>query len=196
MLASAPVTASIAVTSFETTFSAERFSSTLPVLSTWSLLRHAARASAATATRIKVRIRPCSGQKKGLPANTDNPLIRQHLHEWRRRNYIALLAAALALLAALFAVSAAALAVSAAFTAFMSVAFMAFMSVAFMSVVVAFMSVVVRFSSTFMVLLALSLLLQAATARAAPATRIRARIQNSLIIAICSGIPRRKSRAQ
>src|SRR6185437_2894493 len=49
--------------------------------------------------------------------------------------------------------------------AFMSVAFM---SVAFMSV--AFMSVVVRFSSTFMVLLALSLLLQAATARAAPAT--------------------------
>jgi hypothetical protein len=70
--------------------------------------------------------------------------------------------------------------------AFMSVAFMAFMSVAFMSVVVvvAFMSVVVRFSSTFMVLLALSLLLQAATARAAPATRIRARIQDSLFIAI------------
>src|SRR6185437_11857905 len=54
---------------------------------------------------------------------------------------------------------------------------------AFMSV--AFMSVVVRFSSTFMVLLALSLLLQAATARAAPATRIRARIQDSLFIAIC-----------
>jgi membrane-associated HD superfamily phosphohydrolase len=67
--------------------------------------------------------------------------------------------------------------------AFMSVAFM---SVAFMSVVVvvAFMSVVVRFSSTFMVLLALSLLLQAASARAAPATRIRARIQDSLFIAI------------
>jgi hypothetical protein len=78
--------------------------------------------------------------------------------------------------------------------AFMSVAFMsvAFMSVAFMSV--AFMSVVVRFSSTFMVLLALSLLLQAATARAAPATRIRARIQDSLFIAICRGFPRRKSR--
>jgi hypothetical protein len=35
-----------------------------------------------------------------------------------------------------------------------------------------------------MVLLALSLLLQAATARAAPATRIRARIQDSLFIAI------------
>jgi hypothetical protein len=71
--------------------------------------------------------------------------------------------------------------------AFMSVAFMAFMSVAFMSVVVVvveFMSVVVRFSSTFMVLLALSLLLHAATARAAPATRIRARIQDSLFIAI------------
>jgi len=68
--------------------------------------------------------------------------------------------------------------------AFMSIAFM---SVAFMSVVVVvvvFMSVVVRFSSTFMVLLALSLLLQAATARAAPATRIRARIQDSLFIAI------------
>src|SRR4051794_20388505 len=65
--------------------------------------------------------------------------------------------------------------------AFMSVAFM---PVAFMSVVVVvvFMSVVVRFSSTFIVLLALSLLLQAATARAAPATRIRARIQNSLFI--------------
>jgi len=71
------------------------------------------------------------------------------------------------------------------------VAFMAFMSVvvAFMSVVVAFMSVVVRFSSTFIVLLADSLLLQAATARAAPATRIRARIQDSLVIAICSGWP-------
>src|SRR5689334_2516667 len=72
----------------------------------------------------------------------------------------------------------------------MSVAFMsvvAFMSTAFMSV--AFMSVVVRFSSTFMVLLALSLLLQAATARAAPATRIRARIQDSLFIAICRGFP-------
>src|SRR5881409_2091227 len=77
--------------------------------------------------------------------------------------------------------------------AFMSVAFM---PVAFMSVVVvvAFMSVVVRFSSTFIVLLALSLLLQAATARAAPATRIRARIQDSLFIAICKGLPRRKSR--
>jgi len=77
--------------------------------------------------------------------------------------------------------------------AFMSIAFM---SVAFMSVVVVvvFMSVVVvRFSSTFMVLLALSLLLHAATARAAPATRIRARIQDSLFIAICNGFPSRKS---
>src|SRR5204863_8964417 len=85
--------------------------------------------------------------------------------------------------------------------AFMSVAFMlvAFMSVAFMSVAfmsVAFMSVVVRFSSTFMVLLASLLLLQAATARAAPATRIRARIQDSLFIAICNGRPLRKSRGQ
>jgi hypothetical protein len=83
--------------------------------------------------------------------------------------------------------------------AFMSVAFMsvAFMSVAFMSVVVVvFMSVVVRFSSTFMVLLAELLLLQAATAKAAPATRIRARIQDSLFIAICNGFPRRKSRGQ
>src|SRR6266571_2235447 len=72
----------------------------------------------------------------------------------------------------------------AALVAFASVAFM---SVAFMSV--AFMSVAVRFSSTFIVLLADSLLLQAATARAAPATRIRARIQDSLFIAICSGHP-------
>jgi membrane-associated HD superfamily phosphohydrolase len=79
--------------------------------------------------------------------------------------------------------------------AFMSIAFMsavAFMSPAFMSVVVVvvvFMSVVIMFSSTFMVLLALSLLLQAETARAAPATRIRARIQDSLFIAIWTGLP-------
>src|SRR5690349_22861668 len=69
----------------------------------------------------------------------------------------------------------------------------AFMSVAFISV--AFMSVVVTFSSTFIVLLALSLLLQAATARAAPATRIRARIQDSLIIAICGRETRFANRA-
>src|SRR5919112_299318 len=93
--------------------------------------------------------------------------------------------------AALFAAVAALFAAFAASVAFMSVAFM---STAFMSV--AFMSVVVRFSSTFMVLLASLLLLQAATARAAPATRIRARIQDSLIIAICRGYPRRKSRGQ
>src|SRR4051794_36574138 len=78
--------------------------------------------------------------------------------------------------------------------AFMSVPFMAmFASVAFvsmfMSVMFVSVVVVVRVSSTFIVLLALSLLLQAATARAAPATRIRARIQNSLFIAICSGKP-------
>src|SRR5947209_11017181 len=80
--------------------------------------------------------------------------------------------------------------------AFMSVAFMsvAFIAGAFISV--AFMSVVVRFSSTFMVLLASLLLLQAATAKAAPATRIRARIQDSLVIAICNGRPLRKSRGQ
>src|SRR5205809_2263481 len=79
----------------------------------------------------------------------------------------------------------------------MSVAFMAFMSVAFMSVVVvvAFMSVVVRFSSTFMVLLALSLLLQAETARAAPATRIRARIQDSLFICDLRAVSRPANRA-
>src|SRR6476646_2515526 len=100
-------------------------------------------------------------------------------------DYIALFAAAFALSAAALAVSAAALAVSAAFIAFMSV--VAFMSTAFMSV--AFMSVVVRFSSTFMVLLALSLLLQAATARAAPATRIRARIQDSLFICDLQRLP-------
>src|SRR6476619_2586803 len=102
------------------------------------------------------------------------------------RNYIVLLVVAfmsVALVAAFMSV------------AFMSVAFMsvAFMSVAFMSV--AFISVVVRFSSTFIVLLALSLLLQAATARAAPATRIRARIQDSVIIAIGSGWPHFANRA-
>jgi hypothetical protein len=79
-------------------------------------------------------------------------------------------------------------------TAFMSV--VAFMSTAFMST--AFMSFsTTRFSavrfSTAILLSALLLLLQAATARAAPATRIRARIQNSLFIAICSGRPLRKS---
>src|SRR6476469_3916025 len=99
----------------------------------------------------------------------------------RRRDYSALLAAELA---AAFAASAALFASSAAFIAmFASVAFMstAFMSVAFMSVA--------RFSSTFMVLLALSLLLQAATARAAPATRIRARIQDSLFICDLERLP-------
>src|SRR5947209_14835110 len=71
--------------------------------------------------------------------------------------------------------------------AFISGAFIsgAFISGAFISVP--------RFSSTFIVLLAFSLLLQAETARAAPATRIRARIQDSLFIAICSGFPRRRS---
>ncbi len=69
------------------------------------------------------------------------------------------------------------------FIAFMSVEFMVmFASIAFMSVIV--LSVIMfsaaRFSSTFIVLSADSLLLQAETAKAAPATRIRARIQNSL----------------
>src|SRR5206468_5015572 len=120
-------------------------------------------------------------QKKRLPARTGSPFKSQRPPCGRRQDdYIALLV----VVVVVFVV-----------VAFMSVAFMlAFMSVAFMSVVVAFMSVVVRFSSTFMVLLALSLLLQAATARAAPATRIRARIQDSLFIAICKGLPRRKSR--
>jgi hypothetical protein len=54
-----------------------------------------------------------------------------------------------------------------------------------------------RFSSTFMVLSAVSLLLQAETAKAAPATKIRARIQNSLDYPIWSGIlPLPKSSAQ
>ena len=44
MLASSPVTASIAVTSLDTIFSAVRFSSTFGVLSAWSLLPQAARA--------------------------------------------------------------------------------------------------------------------------------------------------------
>src|SRR4029450_5819392 len=44
---------------------------------------------------------------------------------------------------------------------------------------------VVRVSSTFIVFSAASLLLQAETAKAAPATRIRARIQNSLDCQIC-----------
>src|SRR4051794_36625768 len=73
MLASAPVTASIAVTSFETMFSAARFSSTLAVLSAWSLLRQAARQRAAPATRIKARIR--DSKKRGcrqIPAAPQN----------------------------------------------------------------------------------------------------------------------------
>ena len=50
--------------------------------------------------------------------------------------------------------------------------------------------------STAMLLSAPSLLLQAASAKAAPATRIRARIQNSLDYLIWSGVPRLPNRAQ
>src|SRR4029079_574589 len=127
--------------------------------------------------------------KKEAAGITGSLFKCQRLLKPRRRcNYIALFVATLA---AAFAASAALFASSAAFMAML--ASVAFMSTAFMSV--AFMSVA-RFSSTFMVLLASLLLLQAATARAAPATRIRARIQDSLIIAICRGHPRRKSRGQ
>ena len=59
-------------------------------------------------------------------------------------------------------------------------------------------SLVIRFSvimlSSTAVLFAASLLLQAETARAAPATRIRARIQDSLIVGSATGIPSGKSR--
>ena len=67
MFAASPVTASIAVTSFETMFSAVRFSSTFCVLSVWSLFPQAARARA-PAIRIKRRIEDSSSkQKKRLP---------------------------------------------------------------------------------------------------------------------------------
>jgi membrane-associated HD superfamily phosphohydrolase len=127
-------------------------------------------------------------QKKRLPARYRQPLEKPTPPDDRgRQDYIALL---VVVVVVVFVVD----------IEFMSVAFMsvAFMSVAFMSVVVVvvFMSVVVRFSSTFIVLLAELLLLQAATARAAPATRIRARIQDSLFIAICNGFPSRKSGGQ
>src|SRR3954453_16417035 len=56
MLAASPVTASMAVTSFETIFSAVRFSSTFIVLSCWSLFLHPASASAAPAMRRSARI--------------------------------------------------------------------------------------------------------------------------------------------
>jgi membrane-associated HD superfamily phosphohydrolase len=123
--------------------------------------------------RARIEVTPGEAKKKRLPATTGSPLKSQRPRERRRLNdYIALLVVVVVVVLVVV-------------VAFMSVAFMAFMSVAFMSVVVVvFMSVVVRFSSTFMVLLALSLLLHAATARAAPATRIRARIQDSLFIAI------------
>src|SRR5215210_3293924 len=181
MLAASPVTASIAVTSLETIFSAVRFSSTLAVLSAWSLFPQALRARAAPAMSIKARIRYsqfASVKKRGcrevgpqqsrtlLGTRYRQPLQMPTPPRTGAPNYIALLVDVLSV----------AFIVMLASVAFMSVAFM---SVALRSVV-AFMSVVVRFSSTFMVLLALSLLLQAATARAAPATRIRARIQDSL----------------
>src|SRR4029078_4778980 len=125
-------------------------------------------------------LRQSRGPKKEAAGITGSLFQYQPLLKPRQRyNYIALFVATLA---AAFAASAALFASSAAFMAML--ASVALMSTAFMSV--AFMSVA-RFSSTFMVLLASLLLLQAATARAAPATRIRARIQDSLIIEICSG---------
>src|SRR5438270_6461158 len=171
MFAASPVTASIAVTSLETIFSAVRFSSTFWVLSCWSLFLHPASVSAAPAMRMKARIGVSPRQSKKEAAGTYRQPLEKPTPPMRGRldDYIALL------VVVVFVVV----------VAFMSVAFMlAFMSVAFMSLVVAFMSVVVRFSSTFMVLLPLSLLLHTSTARAAPATRIRARIQDSLFIAI------------
>src|SRR6476659_672109 len=96
------------------------------------------------------------GQKKRLPASTGSLLKSQRPRNRRRQDdYIALLVVVVVVFVVVDVV-----------------------------LPVAFMSIVVRFSSTFMVLLALSLLLHAATARAAPATRIRARIQDSLFIAI------------
>src|SRR5438876_1453195 len=88
--------------------------------------------------------------KREAAGSTGSPLKCQRLRKRRRRNYIALLVVA----AGAFATG-----------AFISGAFIsgAFISGAFISVP--------RFSSTFIVLLAFSLLLQAETARAAPATR-------------------------
>ena len=61
MLAASPVTASIAVTSFETMFSAVRFSSTFWVLSVWSLFPQAASGRAAPAMRSRARIEDSNG---------------------------------------------------------------------------------------------------------------------------------------
>jgi hypothetical protein len=55
MFAASPVTASIAVTSFETIFSAVTFSSIVWVLPVWSFFPHAAR-QMAPAKRISARI--------------------------------------------------------------------------------------------------------------------------------------------
>jgi membrane-associated HD superfamily phosphohydrolase len=142
-----------------------------------SLFLHPARAQVAARRRSGTRIGDSNilRQKKRLPATTGSLPKSQRLREGGAHDYIALLVVVVVVFVVVVAFMSAALPV-----AFMSVA-PAFMSVV---VVVEFMSVVVRFSSTFMVLLALSLLLQAATARAAPATRIRARIQDSLIIVI------------
>src|SRR5438045_7252309 len=75
MLAASPVTASIAVTSLETIFSAVRFSSTFWLLSRWSLLPHAERqnAAAAAVNRGK-RISGFSGFKKEAAGNNRQPL--------------------------------------------------------------------------------------------------------------------------
>src|SRR5215212_982729 len=83
MFAASPVTASIAVTSLDTMFSAVRFSSTFVVLSDWSLLPQAARASEAPAARIKRRIGDSEtrAKKKEAAGITGSPLKRQRLLE-------------------------------------------------------------------------------------------------------------------
>src|SRR5918995_6073881 len=110
-------------------------------------------------------------QKKRLPENRQPLPVGTPLRK-SQANYIALVVFAAALASALTS------------TAFTSVAFMDRFASAFMSTKVLSATIfsAARFSSTFMVLSAASLLLQAETARAAPATRIRARIQNSLIL--------------
>ena len=80
MLAASPVTASIAVTSLDTIFSAVRFSSTFAVLSCMSLFLHPASASEAarmsSGTRM-VGLQSMRSKKKRLPASTGSLLKSQ-----------------------------------------------------------------------------------------------------------------------
>src|SRR3954452_10866118 len=84
MLEASPVTASIAVTSLETIFSAARFSSTLRVLSAWPLLPQAVRIRDEPATRMRRRMsysEKGQGQKKEAAGITGSLLKRQRLHK-------------------------------------------------------------------------------------------------------------------